>query len=159
MSHQHSGDPIVTLFEGDQSALYSGVYNQHRTESINSDASKAKIKKIWMITLYLAIITIVEISLGLWDHHTEIFNRMFLNIIFLALTVLKAALIVGVFMHLGDEFRNFIMAVLIPMILVIWIISSFLGDGAPALKMNKTQANTKKAQTEQVVKPAPQKAP
>ena len=145
MAHHGSAVSETSLYEGDQSKLYSGVHNHHKTESIQSEGSKKQIKRIWMITLYLAIITIVEVSFGLWDHHTSIFNRGVLNAFFLILTVFKAFLIVDVFMHLGDEVRNFVMVVLIPLTLFSWFIIAFLADGHYSLKMNQTQAFTKEA--------------
>lgn len=132
-----------SLYEGDQSKLYSGVYNHHKTESVHSDESKKQIKRIWMITLYLTIITIIEVTFGLWDHHTGMFNRGILNAFFLILTVFKAYLIVDVFMHLGDEVRHFVMAILIPLTLFSWFIIAFLADGQFSLKMNETQAGTR----------------
>lgn len=144
MSHNELEDSVTALYEGDQSALYSGVYNHHKAESIQSEASKKQIKRIWMITLYLAIVTILEVSLGLWDHHTTIFNRTILNAMFLIMTVFKAYLIVDVFMHLGDEIRTFVMTILIPLTLFSWFIIAFLADGKHSLKMNETQAGTKK---------------
>lgn len=151
MQHPTHNDEITHLYEGDQSKLYSGVYNVHKDEALNSEGSKKQIKRIWMITLYLAIVTIVEVSFGLWDHHSDIFNRGYLNAWFLILTVLKAYLIVDVFMHLGDELRNFVMTILIPLTLFSWFIIAFLADGAYSLHMNQTQADTKKIE---VVAPA-----
>lgn len=140
-------DTIVSetsLYEGDQSKLYSNLFNHHKAESIQSEGSKKQIKRIWMITLYLAIITAAEVSLGLWDHHTAIFkDRGILDATFLIMTVLKAFLIVDVFMHLGSEVRNFVMVVLIPLTLFSWFIIAFLADGHYSLKMNETQAHTK----------------
>ena len=143
MTHHDSPVTEISLYEGDQSKLYSGVYNHHKTESIKSEGSKKQIKRIWMITLYLTIITIVEVSFGLWDHHTGMFNKGVLNAFFLILTVFKAYLIVDVFMHLGDEVRNFVMAIIIPLTLFSWFIIAFLADGKYSLKMNETQANTR----------------
>jgi len=45
------------------------------------------------------------------------------------LTLAKAYYIVSVFMHLGDEIRNLIMTIVVPLMLFIWFISAFLWDG------------------------------
>lgn len=149
MSAHHHSDSIQHLYEGDQSKLYSGVLAHH--SDINSSESKDQVKRIWKITLWLTIITILEVAVGLWAHHAGTFSKGLLAAYFLGLTVVKAALIVRVFMHLGDEKKNFVLAVIIPLSLFIWFIISFLADGSFWLKMNNTQANTKKAhQTEQV---------
>lgn len=136
MSHQHNNnDDIKHLYEGDQSKLYSGVLSHHSHDSIESDNSKAQVKRILRITLYLSLITIVEVGLGLISHHSGI-PMTFYNFIFLLLTLVKAFLIVKVFMHLGDEKRNFITTVLIPLSLFVWFIIAFLADGSHWLKMN-----------------------
>ena len=51
-------------YEADQSALYSGGHQQ----DASSVESKGKVKKIWMVTGILTIVTIVEVGLGLYGH-------------------------------------------------------------------------------------------
>lgn len=145
--HHHNSDNIQHLYEGDQSALYSGVMNHHH--DIKSPESKAQVKRIVMITLWLTLITIAEVAVGYWAHINGSVSKVFLAFYFLGLTVFKAAMIVRVFMHLGDEKKNFVMAILIPLSLFIWFIIAFLSDGDFWLRMNNTQAHTK---TEQVKK-------
>jgi hypothetical protein len=45
------------------------------------------------------------------------------------LTLAKAYYIVSVFMHLGDEIRNMIMTIVVPLMLFIWFIIAFIADG------------------------------
>jgi cytochrome c oxidase subunit IV len=45
------------------------------------------------------------------------------------LTLAKAYYIVSVFMHLGDEIRNMIMTIVVPLLLFIWFIAAFIWDG------------------------------
>jgi cytochrome c oxidase subunit 4 len=45
------------------------------------------------------------------------------------LTLAKAYYIVSVFMHLGDEVRNLIMTIVVPLCLFVWFITAFLVDG------------------------------
>ena len=52
------------------------------------------------------------------------------------MTLLKAGLIVSVFMHLGDELKNMIMTIIIPLSLFIWFILAFLWDGSFWLWIN-----------------------
>lgn len=111
-------------YEADQSRLY----NIHHTLDKNSQESKSKVKKIWMVTAILSIITIVEVGLGLYSHYKGM-PKVFINTVFVVLTLLKAAYIVKVFMHLGDEVKNMISTVLIPLTLFIWFIIAFLYDG------------------------------
>ena len=45
------------------------------------------------------------------------------------LMLAKAFYIVSIFMHLGDEIRNLIMTIVVPLALFIWFIIAFLWDG------------------------------
>ena len=69
--------------------------------------------------------------------------------IFLALTLVKAGLIVKVFMHLGDEKKSFVWGVLIPLSLFIWFIIAFLWDGN-SWKVLRNRYNGKPAEIEKV---------
>lgn len=117
-------------YESDQSRLY----NAHHHDK-NSAESKAKVKKIWQITAWLTIITIVEVAIGLYCYYKGV-PKTIPNIGFIVLTLLKAGLIVSVFMHLGDEVKNMISTILIPLSLFIWFILAFLWDGAFWLWIN-----------------------
>jgi cytochrome c oxidase subunit 4 len=139
MSAHNNSDNLRHLYEGDQSKLYSGVLAHHSDEA----ASKAQIKRIMLITLYLTIITSAEVAVGLYAHYYGGISKVILAFYFLGLTVFKAAMIVRVFMHLGDEKKNFVYAVLIPLSLFIWFIIAFVSDGNFWLRMNNTQAHTK----------------
>ncbi|MBL7719199.1 MAG: cytochrome C oxidase subunit IV family protein [Flavipsychrobacter sp.] len=103
---------------------------------VKSPESKKQIKRIWRVFWILLVITVVEVSFGLAFSYTM--SRAILNSIFLILTVVKAAWIVSVFMHLGDEKKSFMAMVLIPLTLFIWFIIAFLADGSFWLHMNNT---------------------
>lgn len=132
MSAHHNSNSIQHLYEGDQSKLYSGVM-QHHTD-VKSDESRAQVKRIWKIFWILLVITIAEVIMGMFFSHS--LPGWAKALFFLALTVLKAGYIVSVFMHLGDEFKGFIITVLIPLFLFIWFIIAFLADGGFWLRMN-----------------------
>jgi cytochrome c oxidase subunit 4 len=132
MSAHHNTDSIQHLYEGDQSKLYSGVMAHH--SDIQSSESKSQVKKIWKVFWILLAITIVEVVIGMFfSYSIPVFIR---NTIFLALTIFKAGYIVAIFMHLGDEFKGFIVTVLIPLFLFVWFIIAFLADGFFWLRMN-----------------------
>jgi len=140
MSAHSNSDNLLHLYEGDQSKLYSGVLAHHGDES----SSKKQVRRIMMVTLYLAIITTAEVLVGLYAHYNPgTISKVFLAFYFLGLTVFKAAMIVRVFMHLGDEKKNFVYAVLIPLLLFVWFIIAFITDGNFWLRMNNTQAHTR----------------
>lgn len=132
MSGHHHSNSIQHLYEGDQSKLYSGVLAHHT--DINSAESKSQVKRIWKVFWILLVITVAEVIVGMYFSHS--LPKSLVVFFFLALTVLKSGYIVSVFMHLGDEFKGFIITVLVPLFLFIWFIIAFLADGGFWLKMN-----------------------
>ena len=81
-------------------------------------------KKIWKVTGILTLITIVEVLIGAFIKQYDSTggdNALwpYVKISFLVLTIVKAAYIVLVFMHLGDERKNFKWVILAPYILFI----------------------------------------
>ena len=118
-------------YEADQSALYSGTHHQ----DANSADSKAKVRKIGLVTAILTVVTIVEVCLGLYGHNVGMPKGM-INTFFIILTLFKAGYIVKVFMHLGDEIKNMILTILIPLTLFFWFIIAFLMDGSFWLWIN-----------------------
>lgn len=136
--HQEHHVDELALYEGDQGKLYSGVYNHHAHEDYNSPASKAQIKKIWMITLWLTVITVIELVGGFYEYFNPGASRIFMITFFFVFTLFKAYLIVKVFMHLGDEVNNFVMTVIGPLLLFIWFIIAFLYDADYSLYMNQS---------------------
>ena len=134
MSSHHNENSIQHLYEGDQSKLYSGVM-QHHT-NVESTESRGQVKKIWRVFWILLVITLVEVVLGMFFSHEM--PKALVAFLFLSLTLLKAGYIVAIFMHLGDEFKGFLITVMIPLVLFIWFIIAFLSDGGFWLHMNLT---------------------
>ena len=132
--HHHNENSNLHLYEGDQSKLYSGVM-QHHTD-VNSTESRSQVKRIWKVFWILLVITVIEVIMGMFFSHNM--PKGLVAFFFLALTLLKAGYIVAVFMHLGDEFKNFLITVMIPLSLFIWFIIAFLADGGFWLHMNVT---------------------
>ena len=92
-------------------------------------------KRVRKTTILLSIITIVELGIGLtiYTIHkgpdpSHLLVLMFKGMVCI-LTLAKAYYIVSVFMHLGDEIRNMIMTIVVPLMLFIWFIAAFLWDG------------------------------
>ncbi len=92
-------------------------------------------KKIRKTTILLSVITIIELAIGLaiynihkGENPSELLVLMFKGMVCI-LTLAKAYYIVSVFMHLGDEIRNMIMTIVVPLMLFIWFIAAFLIDG------------------------------
>lgn len=104
------------------------VHHEHADDA----TFKAKVRKT---TILLSVITVIELGIGLLIYNMSKgeANRDFLILAFKGivciLTLAKAFYIVSVFMHLGDEIRNFIMTIVVPLLLFIWFIAAFLWDG------------------------------
>ena len=88
-------------------------------------------KRIWKTTWSLSGITIVELALGYLLYGTDFSEGLDIAIkgIIVILSLAKAFYIVSIFMHLGDEIRNMIMTIVVPLALFIWFIIAFLWDG------------------------------
>ena len=99
----------------------------------HSDAEfKRRVRKT---TILLSVITIIELGIGLTiytlhkgEHPSPLLILMFKGMVCI-LTLAKAYYIVSVFMHLGDEIRNMIMTIVVPLSLFIWFILAFILDG------------------------------
>jgi cytochrome c oxidase subunit IV len=89
-------------------------------------------KRIWKVFWILLIITMVELGLGLSLYALDLPEGLRMHLIkgtIIILSLAKAYYIVSVFMHLGDEIRNMVMTIVVPLMLFIWFILAFLGDG------------------------------
>jgi cytochrome c oxidase subunit IV len=85
----------------------------------SEEAGAAIRKKIWFVTALLTLITAVEVGMGIIFKRSETFSWTMIKWSFIVLTLVKAAYIVLVFMHLGDERSNLKKTILTPYILFI----------------------------------------
>src|SRR5690349_2374657 len=92
-------------------------------------------KRVRKTTILLSVITIIELAIGLTiytihkgENPSHLLVLMFKGLVCI-LTLAKAYYIVSVFMHLGDEIRNMIMTIVVPLMLFIWFIAAFIIDG------------------------------
>ena len=75
-------------------------------------------QKIWKVTAILTLITIIEVAMGAFiKQNSGIWP--FVKWAFVIMTVYKAAYIVMVFMHLGDEKKSLRYIILLPYIVFI----------------------------------------
>ncbi len=102
--------------------------------------------RIWKIFWVLSFLTIIELALGyfLYFKGESIGSGVILatKIVIGVLTLLKAYYIVSVFMHLGDEVRNLIMTICVPLVLFVWFIIAFLMDGNSWKNLRNTNAGS-----------------
>jgi cytochrome c oxidase subunit IV len=117
--------------------------------------------RIWKTFWVLSLLTIIELGLGYlmyakhgqWGYAAVISTKLTIA----ALTLLKAYYIVSIFMHLGDEIRNMIMTIIVPLMLFVWFITAFLWDGNSWKTLRNTNGGSHPAATEQHVLPAVEK--
>ena len=114
-------------------------------------------KKIWKVFILLSVLTIIELSIGLIIYNIKLGGEEAQPSLVLAfkglvciLTLAKAYYIVSVFMHLGEEVRNLIMTIVVPLCLFIWFITAFLVDGTSWKNLRNRYNRPADAPTEQV---------
>lgn len=126
-------------------------------------------KKVRKTTILLSVITIIELAIGLiiytmhkGDNPSELLILMFKGAVCI-LTLAKAYYIVSVFMHLGDEIRNMIMTIVVPLLLFVWFIIAFIYEGNSYKNLRNTydkhfQETTTPAKHQKTEVPAEQKS-
>jgi caa(3)-type oxidase subunit IV len=96
-------------------------------------------KKIWLVTALLTAITIVEVFFGVFFKRNGTPAWETIKLVFIVLTLLKAAYIVLSFMHLGDERRNLKYVILLPYALfIMYLIFIGLYEGVSVQELNTT---------------------
>lgn len=85
---------------------------------------KEKIKKLWTVAGILGIITAFEFLVAFTMPHGPLKTT-----IFVVMTIVKAAYIVGEFMHLRYESKVLMWAILIPTGFVVWMLVAFVYEG------------------------------
>jgi cytochrome c oxidase subunit IV len=93
---------------------------EYSLDAHHSEEAGRKIRrKIWMVTLFLAVVTAVEVALGAYWKEWMPDSWNMVKWTFVVLTLVKATYIVMTFMHLGDERRNIRAIILLPYALFI----------------------------------------
>jgi cytochrome c oxidase subunit IV len=120
--------------------------SQATAEAIPHHGSDAQVKRIWRVFWLLLIITIVELCLGLLLYFLDLpedLRKHLIKGVIIILSLAKAYYIVSVFMHLGDEIRNLIMTIVVPLMLFLWFILAFLWDGNAWKNLRNTDAGSR----------------
>jgi len=94
---------------------------EYSLEAHHSEEHGRKVRRtIWMVTLLLAIVTTVEVTLGAyWKTWFSLDAWHTIKWLYVVLTLVKAGYIVKTFMHLGDERSNIRAIILLPYVLFI----------------------------------------
>jgi cytochrome c oxidase subunit IV len=85
---------------------------------------KAKIRKLWTVAGILLLVTIVEFIIAF-----TVDAGVLKTTTFILLTIVKAAYIVGEFMHLRYEVKVLFWSILIPTVFIIWMLVAFIYEG------------------------------
>lgn len=85
---------------------------------------KAKIRHLWKVAGILLLVTIVEFIIAFTVGPGPLKTTTFI-----LLTIVKAAYIVGEFMHLRYETKVLYWSVLIPLVFIIWMLVAFVYEG------------------------------
>lgn len=107
---------------------------EHAVQEItfhHEPGGKEVVSKIIKTTVILSVITIIELGMGLGMYALPMAAglKLFLKGVIVILSLAKAFYIVGVFMHLGEEVKNLIMTIVVPLLLFVWFIAAFLYEG------------------------------
>ena len=100
-------------------------------------------KHIWKVFWILLIITVIELGLGLAIYgflHDANLAKILVKGVIVILSLAKAFYITAYFMHLGDEIKNMIMTIVVPLMLFVWFITAFLYEGNSWRTMRNTNA-------------------
>jgi cytochrome c oxidase subunit IV len=87
---------------------------------------------VWKTTIILSIVTIVEVLIAiLYEKYLtpKGWPEGLLRLFLVVMSLLKAGYIMAVFMHLKHETKSFIVTILVPFTLLIWMIIAFLMEG------------------------------
>jgi cytochrome c oxidase subunit 4 len=105
----------------------------------NEEEGKKIRKKIYIVTVILTAITVFEIFMGVQFKRNGTVTWETIKMLFLLLTLVKAAYIVLIFMHLGEERKNLKYVILLPYALfILYLIFIGLYEGLAIQDMNNT---------------------
>jgi cytochrome c oxidase subunit 4 len=98
--------------------------HDHEPQVVVLPPDTAKIRKLWRVALILGIVTLFEFAVAFKLPHGSAKTA-----VFVLMTIIKAAYIVGEFMHLRYEAKLLLWSILIPMTFVIWMLVAFVYEG------------------------------
>jgi cytochrome c oxidase subunit IV len=86
--------------------------------------NKEKIRHLWTVAGIMLAITVVEFIIAF-----TVNAGVLKTTTFILLTIVKAAYIVGEFMHLRYEVKVLFWSILVPMVFIVWMLVAFLIEG------------------------------
>ncbi|MFM8850952.1 MAG: cytochrome C oxidase subunit IV family protein [Cytophagales bacterium] len=107
------------------------AHHAHEPEVQVLPPDREKIKKLWRVALILGILTLVEFVIAFTFPHGTL-----KTFIFVVMTIVKAAYIVGEFMHLRYEVKVLFWSILIPTVFIVWMLVAFVYEGMKMSDIN-----------------------
>ena len=107
------------------------AHHSHEPQVTVLPPDKEKIKKLWTVAGILAGVTALEFIIAFAMPHGAVKIT-----IFVLMTIVKAAYIVGEFMHLRYEVKVLLWSILIPMVFVVWMLVAFVYEGMKMSEIN-----------------------
>ncbi len=97
--------------------------------TVVTERIKPNTKHLWKVFWILLILTGLEFVVAFTIGVDDPLSKWIKIGIFIAMTIVKAYYIVGIFMHLGAETKSFIWTMVLPVIFVFWLIGALLIEG------------------------------
>jgi cytochrome c oxidase subunit 4 len=107
------------------------AHHSHEPEVKVLPPDTAKIKQLWTVAAILGVITAVEFVVAFSMPHGVLKTA-----VFVLMTIVKAAYIVGEFMHLRHEVKVLMWSIVLPMVFVIWMLVAFVYEGMKFSEVN-----------------------
>jgi cytochrome c oxidase subunit IV len=107
------------------------AHHSHEPEVTVLPPDKEKIKKLWTVAGILGVITAIEFLIAFTMGHGVLKTS-----IFVAMTIVKAAYIVGEFMHLRHEVKVLMWSIILPMVFIVWMLVAFVYEGMKFSEIN-----------------------
>lgn len=107
------------------------AHHSHEPEVVVLPPNKEKIRQLWKVAGILGAITAVEFIVAFAMPHGVVKTA-----IFVLMTIVKAAYIVGEFMHLRHEVKVLMWSIVLPMVFIIWMLVAFVYEGMKFSEIN-----------------------
>lgn len=92
--------------------------------------NKDKIRQLLKVAAILGVVTFFEFVIAFTMDSSPLRTT-----IFILMTIVKAAYIVGEFMHLRYEVKMLMWTILIPMLFVVWLLIALIYEGGAILEV------------------------
>jgi cytochrome c oxidase subunit IV len=107
------------------------AHHSHEPEVVVIPPNKEKIRQLWKVAFILLVITIFEFIIAF-----ALGAGVLKTTIFVIMTIVKAAYIVGEFMHLRHEVKVLMWSIVLPMVFVVWMLVAFVYEGMKFSEIN-----------------------